>query len=59
MSKPKAWRAEWSLFLDEDKRRKYNSTCLRCANDCKQSFRATLVSCPRYSSKRREDDFKL
>ena len=52
MSRSKKWRLEWSFFLDGNGRRKYNEVCQGCAHDCKQSFRAVLVSCPRYRSKR-------
>ena len=43
---------EWSLFLNHRGRRCYNSLCRRCIHSCKQSFRATVVECPRYFSKR-------
>ena len=43
---------EWSLFLNHRGRRCYNSLCRRCVHSCKQSFRATVVECPRYFSKR-------
>ncbi len=52
MSRSRKWRLEWSFFLDENGRRKYNEVCRGCAHDCKQSFRAVLVACPRYCSKR-------
>ena len=45
---------EWSFFIGENGRRKYNKLCLRCERDCKQSFRATLVQCPRAIWKRRK-----
>ena len=51
MSRSKKWRLEWSLFLSEKGRRKYNKVCKRCARDCKQSFRADVVCCPRYQSR--------
>ena len=52
MSRSKKWRLEWSFFLGENGRRQYNKVCLGCAHDCKQSFRAIVVLCPRYYSKR-------
>ena len=52
MSRSKKWRLEWSFFLDGTGRRKYNKVCQGCSHSCKQSFRAVLVSCPRYISKR-------
>ena len=36
-------RLEWSFFLND--RRK-------CQHECKQSFRAVVVDCPKYLSKR-------
>lgn len=44
---------EWEFFLNaETGRRTYNDLCRKCQNDCKQSFRAIIVSCPKYHSKR-------
>ncbi len=45
---------EWSFFIGESGRRKYNKLCLQCKRDCKQSFRATLVQCPIAIWKRRK-----
>lgn len=52
MSRSKKWKQEWSFFLDSDGRRKYNDLCRRCLHPCKQSFRAEIVACPFYESKR-------
>ncbi len=52
MSRSKKWRLEWDFFLDENGRRQYNKICAGCVHPCKQSFRATLVECPHYHSKR-------
>ena len=52
MSRSKKWRLEWAFFLGENSRRQYNRICRKCAHDCKQSFRAIVVLCPRYYSKR-------
>jgi len=49
MSKSK--KSEWSLFLNEQNRICYNELCRRCVNNCKQSFRAVVISC-NYVSKR-------
>lgn len=46
---------EWSLFIAETGRIRYNDLCLRCKNDCKQSFRATVLECRRYRSKRAKE----
>ncbi|MBP9987972.1 MAG: hypothetical protein KBT46_00585 [Ruminococcus sp.] len=44
---------EWSFFIDDTThRRKYNPECKRCIYHCKQSFRATILHCPKYNSKR-------
>ena len=51
-------RLEWSFFLNHRNRITYNDLCRGCAHGCKQSFRAIIVLCPRYFSKRwkhRED----
>ena len=37
---------EWSFFIGEHGRKKYNKICLQCVKNCKQSFRAGLVQCP-------------
>ena len=52
MSRSKKWRLEWAFFLGGNGRRQYNKLCKTCAHDCKQSFRAKVVACPRYCSKR-------
>lgn len=52
MSRSKKWRLEWSLFLSEKGRRKYNKVCKRCVHDCKQSFRVGLLACRHYKSVR-------
>lgn len=44
---------EWDFFISSKTgRRIYNDLCRKCRNSCKQSFRAIVVDCPRYSSKR-------
>ena len=45
-------RLEWSFFLDHRNRIAYNPPCRGCIHDCKQSFRAVVVLCPHYWSKR-------
>ena len=52
MSRSKKWRLEWSFFLGENGRRQYNKLCKGCVHPCKQSFRAVVVSCPHYLSRR-------
>lgn len=43
---------EWSLFLNERGRITCNDLCRKCFYNCKQSYRAILIECPRYLSKR-------
>lgn len=45
-------RLEWSFFLDHRNRISYNPLCRGCIHGCKQSFRAVVVLCPHYWSKR-------
>jgi hypothetical protein len=45
-------RLEWSFFLNDRNRITYNGLCRKCRNECKQSFRAVMVRCPKYLSKR-------
>ena len=52
MSRSKKWRLEWSFFLGENGRRRYNKICKGCVHPCKQSFRAVLITCPHYQSAR-------
>ena len=40
---------EWDFFINpETGRRTYNSLCLKC----KQSYKATVIFCPKYKTKR-------
>ena len=45
-------RLEWSFFLNDRSRVTYNELCRRSRPDCKQSFRAVVIECPKYFSKR-------
>ena len=50
----KSDKEEWDFFIDPSTgRRKYNDKCRQCVCECKQSYRATIVRCPKYESKRR------
>ncbi len=40
------------FFLNDRGRRSYNELCRKCQHGCKQSFRAVMIDCPRYLSKR-------
>lgn len=44
-------RQEMAFFINESGRIRHNPRCLKCARDCKQSFRAILVACPKYNPK--------
>ena len=48
----KKLKEEWSLFLNERGRMNYNDLCRKCRNNCKQIYRAVLIDCPNYYSKR-------
>lgn len=50
----KADKLDWSLFLNEKGRRTYNELCRHCTHECRQSFRATIIECPHYESKRKQ-----
>ena len=45
---------ELAFFLNERNRITYNLQCRKCQKDCKQSFRAVLILCPKYLSKRKD-----
>ena len=39
---------ELAFFLNDRGRVTYNELCRKCRHTCKQSFRATVIDCPRY-----------
>lgn len=43
---------EWVYFINDIGRRQYNERCRQCVHECKQSYRAVIVYCPKYKSKR-------
>lgn len=43
---------ELAFFLNDRGRMAYNELCRKCQRACKQSFRAAVIDCPRYLSKR-------
>lgn len=43
---------EWGFFLNERNRMTYHPVCRRRAYECRQSYRAVLIACPKYVSKR-------
>ncbi|KJF63179.1 hypothetical protein [Clostridioides difficile] len=50
MSKKK--KEEYAFFLNDKGRISYNELCKRCKYDCEQSFRASIIECRNYISKR-------
>ena len=42
------FKKEWQFFLNENNRITYNEHCKKCKNNCKQSFRARIISCPNF-----------
>lgn len=46
--KRKRINAEWDFFKDEDGNIKFCPKCKRCVNKCKQSYRVTIVVCPKF-----------
>lgn len=45
-------REENQFFLSDKNHMTYNELCRKCKNPCEQSFRATVVECLKYASKR-------
>ena len=43
---------EWSFFRNRAGRIQFNSVCRSCRNRCKQSYRAEVLSCRRYESRK-------
>ena len=48
----KARKVEYSYFLNDKNRMNYNKRCLECKNACKQSFRAVVINCPNFRSRK-------
>lgn len=46
---------ELSFFLNDRNRITYNLLCRRCRRTCKQSFRAVIIDCPPFQSKRAKE----
>lgn len=45
---------EWAFFLNERNRITYNKLCLKCQGECKQSFRALVIQCPKFKRKEKK-----
>ena len=45
---------ELDLFIKHGVRKRicFNDTCKKCLNECKQSYKADLIYCPHFKSKR-------
>ena len=43
---------ELSFFLNDRGRVAYNDLCRKCQHECKHRFRAVVIDCPHYLSKR-------
>ncbi|MEA4920895.1 MAG: hypothetical protein VB078_08250 [Clostridiaceae bacterium] len=45
----KKLKQEMAVFINpKTGKRQYNSLCQSCVHDCKQSYRASVVVCPRF-----------
>lgn len=44
---------EMKMFLDDKGKIQYNTKCKECFWKCKQSFRATIVACPKYRDRKK------
>ena len=45
---------EWAFFRNRAGRVQFNSVCRCCRNRCKQSYRAEVISCRRYESRKQQ-----
>lgn len=45
------WKKENAFFLSENGKTALNKLCLKCTNDCKQSWKAQIVACPIFAKK--------
>lgn len=41
------------FFRNEEGEIQYNNKCLHCINDCKQSYKATIMQCPKYKDRQK------
>ena len=50
-SKSKKYLIENQFFIGKRNRLKLNKKCRDCMHECKQSFRAEIISCKKYTKK--------
>jgi hypothetical protein len=44
-----SWQKEWDFFINpKTGKLQFNEVCKTCRHDCRQSYKACLVSCPSY-----------
>jgi len=49
-------RREWGFYIRGNGRREYNALCLKCACECKQSFRAIVCECRKFDARKKTAD---
>ena len=54
----KSQKHELTLFLNERGHIQHNEICQQCSRECKQSFRAVLLSCSRFKETKEGRDKK-
>ena len=47
---------EWAFFRNRAGCVQFNSVCRSCRNRCKQSYRAGILSCRRYESRKQPQE---
>jgi len=47
-------RLEMSMFINSRGRVEYNQLCKACARDCKQSHKAIIIDCPKYTPRQKK-----
>jgi len=50
----KKQRLEMSMFINSKGRIEYNRLCKACTRDCKQSHRAIVIDCPKYTQRQKK-----
>lgn len=50
------YKGKMSFFMNSDSLIEYNRKCLDCENECKQSFRATILKCDLYSEAKKQKE---